>query len=551
MSKFAGFSSVELTRPRKSEFDLSHQVRSSTRMGRLTPVMITEAVPSDTFRGSTEILLRLAPLLAPIYDMITLYVHHFFVPNRLLWDEWEEFITGGRLGAEAAPDQAPVPPFFDLQQVYDEVGDGYFGKSSLHDYLGCPLFFEHGTTGWAGRTVDAMPCLAYQKVYMDYYRDRNFVPDDLMEFPVPSGQITVTSGLEGEEFLRLRTRSYLHDYFTSALPFTQRGAEVLMPLAGSGTVSYLDTTLAKQSGTGTPGTNVPVDALLSTGSGGQTTWEPSGGGSQSLMRYENIDEVLLENSNVSINDFRSAYALQVWLERNAIGGSRYTESTQAHFGVKPQDARLQRAEYIGGGRIPVQIREVVSTAYSDDGVGTVPLANLAGHGITYGDTNQFRYFVPEHGFIVSIASIMCPPSYMQGLPRMFRRRTFLDYPWPTFAQLGEQQVDKAELFADQVTMLEGADGILPLFGYQSRYSDWKYVCSRNAGEFRDTLLFWTLTREFSNAPVLGEEFNLFEDATQDRIFAVSGTDNFWMYIHNKLSVKRPLPYFGKPNTMGF
>jgi len=254
----------------------------------------------------------------------------------------------------------------------------------------------------------------------------------------------------------------------------------------------------------------------------------------------------------SATKFRSAYALQVWLERNAVGGSRYNESTLAHFGVRPQDSRLQRAEYLGGGRMPIKISEIVSTAYSDDGTATVPLANLAGHGITYGNTNRFSYFCPEHGFIIGILSIMNPPSYHQGMPRMFRRKTFLDYPWPTFAKLGEQQVDKSELFASAANLLEDANGALPLFGYQSRYADWKFIWSSNHGDFHDTLLFWTLTREFSTSPELGEAFVTFEDDTQNRIFAVDGdNDNFWLYVHNHVTVRRALPYFATPNNLNF
>lgn len=548
MANFKGFQSVKLTRPQRSEFDMSHTKRSSTRMGRLTPVYVQECIPGDTFRGSSEILLRLAPLLAPIYDNILLFVHFFFIPNRLLWEDWEEFITGGRLGVGIDPLVAPVPPYIDLGPALTNFND-YFLKSKLLDYLGVPIIPDlpgYVPADYNGVHLDMMPALAYGKVYMDYYRDRNFIADDYMEFPVASGAINPGT----TAFLELQTRFYMHDYFTSALPFTQRGEEVLMPLAGTGSVNYLDVSLVKTSAGVDAGTDTLVGVSAAAGSMAvNKTINTTLGGPG---RIENIEDVEIETSDVSINDFRTAYALQVWLERNAVGGSRYNESTQAHFGVKPQDMRLQRAEYLGGGRIPVRISEVVSTAYSDDGEATVPLANLAGHGITYGDTNGFKYFCVEHGFIMGIASIMNPPSYHQGMPRMFRRRSFLDYVWPTFAKLGEQQVDKAELFASAANLTEDADGNLPLFGYQSRYADWKYMCNTNHGDFHDTLLFWTLTREFASSPVLNFQFSQFEDSTQNRIFAVNGSsDNFWMYIHNRITVHRALPYFGTPNTLGF
>jgi len=546
MSKFAGFSATKLTKPQRSQFDLSHQKRMSIGMGTLYPVVVQEAVPSDTFRGSSEILVRLAPLLAPIFDSMQLYVHFFFVPNRLLWVEWEDFITGGRLGISADPDTAPIPPYFDIGDRL-ATNPTQLASRSLADYMGVPLFASlpgyTNAASYDGIHCDLLPFMAYQKIWMDYYRDRNFVPDDRYSFPYGSGeQIAATTAL-----LTAQRRNYEHDYFTSALPFTQRGEEVLMPLAGSGTVTYLDQTRATWGDGSNPNASGPLTVT--------TANDHVLDDDDHAMRFENIDEVLLDASSVSINDFRSAYALQVWLERNAVGGSRYVESTQAHFGVRPQDSRLQRAEYIGGGRIPIKISEIVSTAYSDDGDAIVPLANLAGHGISYGNTNTFSYFCPEHGFVMGIVSIMAPPSYHQGLGRMFRRRSFLDYPWPTFAKLGEQPVDKAEIFASAANLTEGEDGTLPLFGYQSRYADWKYVPSSNHADFHSSLLFWTLTRNFTASPTLSEAFNYFDNTVQNRIFAVdptvSGTAPFWLFVNNQVTVRRPLPYFGTPNTLGF
>lgn len=549
MSTFKGFDTVQLNRPKKSTFDLTHDKRLSMIGGRLTPILCQECVPSDKFRGSSEILLRLAPLLAPIYDQINLYVHFFFVPNRLLWEEWETFITGGRLGVGIDPVTAPIPPRMDVGAVLG-INPNFFVKGSLPDYMGIDpeqIAFFDPATEWAGKFIDMMPFLGYSLIWEEYYRDRNFIPDtEQDQFPHPSG--TMPAATAGE-YLILRNRAYRPDYFTSALPFTQRGEEVLMPVslgglaplysdppspgASSATVSGI-----KQPGAVAVGFTVEVD---------QTTVRPFT--TDLWVRGEDFD-----GTSTSINDFRSAYALQVWLERNAIGGSRYTESTQAHFGVKPQDSRLQRPEYIGGGRISVKISEVLSTAWSQDGAANdVPLANMAGHGISYGNTNQFNYFCTEHGFIYGIATILAPATYDQGLHRMFRRGTFLDYPWPTFAKLGEQPVYDYELFLTPDSLTPDSDGEYPVFGYQSRYADWKWMPTTNAGEFRDTLLFWTLTRRFTSAPVLDDNFTYFDTQTSvfDRIFATSENGQFWLYVHNKVSVQRPLPYFGVPNTLGF
>ncbi|AXH77256.1 MAG: major capsid protein [Microviridae sp.] len=546
MSKYKGFDTVELVKPKKSYFDLSATKRTTTRAGRMTPVFITECIPSDVFNGSSEILLRMAPLLAPIYDNIKLYVHYWFVPNRLLWDEWETFITGGRLGVGIDPTTAPVPPFVDLGLV---GGAAPVTKSSLADYLGLPIFEDlPGFTNWAsytGKNIDIMPFLAYQLIWFEYYRDRNFVDDDQavtwgVTIPAPSGDAGLPLGI-----FDLKQRAWSADYFTSALPFTQRGEEVLMPVSLGGVAQLKVDPLGSETSAVLSGISQPGSIAVGYG----IDIDPETGVNNGDLYVKGED---FGGTTTSINDFRTAYALQVWYERNAIGGSRYTESTQAHFGVRPQDSRLQRPEYIGGGVIPIKISEVVSTAYSNDGTDVVPLANLAGHGITYGNTNHFNYFCVEHGFIIGIASIMSDGSYHQGVPRMFRRRSFLDYPWPTFAKLGEQTVDKAELFGSAVNLTEDADGNLPLFGYQSRYADWKYIPNTNHGEFHDTLLFWTLTRDFASAPELGETFVTYDSTVQDRIFAVNGgDDNFWLYVYNKVGVKRPLPYFGTPNTLGF
>lgn len=511
-------------------------------MGRLTPIMCEEVIPGDVISGNSEVLLRLAPLLAPIYDNITLYVHFFFVPNRLLWEDWEEFITGGRLGVGVDPITAPIPPYLDLESYISNWNT----ESSLGDYLRLPLF-PGAAAGYNGLTIDALPFLGYQKIWLDFYRDRNFIDDDFLstQLPVPSGLLADTGS--DNDYPAIRTRDWMKEYFTASLPWTQRGTEVLMPLEGSGSVTYLDQSIVREQ-------NNAFNGLMYSGTNPGVTPETflqvaNGSSSTGPVRVENIDEVFLTASSVSINDLRSAVRLQEWLERNAVGGSRYTESIQAHFAVRPQDSRLQRAEFIGGGRIPVRISEVVNTAFSkNDADETIPAGNLAGHGITYGNTNGFRYFVPEHGFIYGIMSIMSKPSYYQGIPRMFKRPTFLDYPWPTFAKLGEQPVYKYELFANPEN-LDNTDGDYPIFGYQSRYAEWKQGYTTNHGAFRSTLLFWTLARTFANeanVPVLDATFVNFTDEVQDRIFAVTGEDNFWCLVSNNITAKRALPYFGTP-----
>jgi len=536
---YKGFTSVKLRKPERSQFDLNHEKKLSTRMGKLTPVFISETMPNDTFKVSSEVMLRFAPMIAPIMHRVNVFVHYFFVPNRLLWKDWETFITGGRLGESI--DTPPVPPFVKIDNVAANLPNK-FATGSLSDYLGFPNITDTQATGTlTNREINLLPYAAYYKVWYDYYRDRNYEADNSY-LPLLSGNAfsngNFTSPSQISEVISTKTRKWEHDYFTSALPWTQRGSEVLMPIVGSGDVSYLAQSRVLTN-------NIVTDTGLITD--GASYLLGNAANPNDTARIENIDEVNITNSDISINDLRRAVRLQEWLERNALAGSRYNESIMAHFGRKTSDARLQRAEYLGGGRVPVQINEVVNSAFSKDADDqVVPPGNMAGHGISYGNTNYFKYNCEEHGFVIGIMSVMPKTAYMQGIPRMFTfRNQFLDYPWPSFAHLGEQEVYKNELFVDTTTWPDNINDS-PVFGYQSRYADWKYIPSTVHGEFKTTLDYWHLARKFNSAPVLGNSFVTFEDSLQNRIFSVEDTDVLWCYIFNKTKVVRSLPYFGTP-----
>lgn len=538
MGKYKGFTQVELRKPKRSMFDLSHESRVSSRMGKLTPILMVETLPNDTFRVSSEVLIKLAPMIAPIFHRLNLYVHYFFVPNRLLWEDWEEFITGGRLGA--AIDVPPVPPAVEIADVL-ATGQSFLANGSLADYLGVPGIPD-ATVGYTTQTIDLMPFAAYQKVFMDYYRDRNFVPDDFYTaaMPLPSGVLGMGDLFE---YFTQRQRAWQHDYFTSAQTTTQRGSEVLMPLQGSITdVRNLDGSLPdpnKYLAT-SDGIGITAGKLIETAFPAPTDAEAV--------------ELQFSGSDVTINEFRRSIALQQWLERNQLAGSRYNESIWAHFNRRTSDGRLQRAEYLGGGKAVVKIDEVMTTAYSEDAdTNLVPPANPTGRGSAYSTTNSFTYNCEEHGFVIGILSVMPSTGYMQGMPRMFtQRHSFLDYPWPTFANLGEQPVYDYEIYADPTSLANsqaGAADEAAIFGYQSRYSDWKHMESTAHGDFRDTLDFWHLTRKFSSQPNLDYNFVRMLDEEQDRIFNVTGVDTLWMYIYNQVKVVRSLPYFGVPSGL--
>lgn len=511
---------MQLRKPERSKFDLSHEKKLTTRMGKLVPVFISETLPNDTFRVNTEVMLRFAPLLAPIYHRVNVFIHFFYVPIRILYKDWEALITNGRLGTETPP----VSPYFTIGDLLSS-NENFLDVGSLWDYFGgVPIPDTEVGYNSSDYPLSALPWAAYYKCWYDYYRDRNYVEDNDI-LPLPSGALTNTY----EPICFIKNRAWMHDYFTSALPFTQRGDEVLMPIEFSVDEVYQVVGGATNTQAG-PVTADNAGALI-----------VSAGG---------VPEIGLrgDNSSASINDLRQAIRLQEWLERNAVAGSRYNESIMAHFARRTSDGRLQRAEYLGGGRVPVQISEVMTTAWSQDGgANDVPPANPSGRGATYSNKNSFVYNCEEHGFVIGIMSVMPISGYMQGIPRMFtNRQTFLDYPWPSFAHLGEQEVGKSELYATPATVpsIANPDGVV--FGYQSRYADWKYISNTAHGEFRSSLDYWIIDRKFSTTPALGEEFVTFEDALQDRIFAVAESDTIWCYVHNEVSAVRSLPYFGTP-----
>lgn len=536
MSNYKGFTNVELTRPKRSTFNMSHEKRVSTRMGKLTPILCIETLPNDTFIVSSEVLIKLAPMIVPIFQRLQMYVHFFFVPNRLLWEDWEDFITGGRLGETVtAP---PVAPWIGVGEML-VLGEDLLDTGGVPDYLGLPPIPDADAVAWAQVRLHMLPMGAWYKVYYDWYRDRNFQADNDY-LPMASGQ---TPAAEARIMMIERYRAWQKDYFTSALISTQRGAEVLLPMS-----IQMDQVYSNVDDT-------PADADtylgILPGDAGQlafgTAFSPGAGTESARMEGANTE--------ITINTFRNAVALQEWLERNNLAGSRYTESILAHFGRRSSDSRLQRAEYLGGGRAVVRVNEVLTTAYSQDaGAETVPPANPTGTGGAYTESNRFVYNCEEHGFVIGILSCLPTTGYMQGWPRMFfARNTFLDYPWPKFANLGEQEVYEAELWAEPGTgagdtMPTGAfdASTWPVFGYQSRYSDWKDIYSSAAGDFRNTLEQWHLVRKFAAVPTLDNSFTTYDDANQDRVFNVTGVDTLWLYIYNSVKVKRSLPYFGTP-----
>jgi len=521
------FNTVAMPRIPSNQFDLGHEVKMSFDIGRLVPCCVIDCIPGDRFRITPELMLRFAPLVAPVMHRVDVYTHFFFVPYRLLWDGFEDFISN--------PDADVVAPYVVLA-----AGDGYEPPiGSIGDYLGLPT-----DTLAVGQSVQIHPYFlaAYRLIYDEYYRDQNLEIADTF-VPLVAGDNSPAYGSTVDEappFLR----AIEHDYFSSCLPFAQKGDPVMLPLTFQDNIPVtLNTPL-------TPGLLDIVDASAGTALGtlGSTAGALNvvGGTPTADLNFDlsETHSVDIQSDAVTLDTLRTAIVLQEFLERDARGGTRYIEKIQAQFGVRSSDARLQRPEYIGGSRQVMAISEVLSTAQSSNDPGTASqfVGQMAGHGISVGGGNSFNYRCEEFGCIIGIISVLPEPAYQQGLHRSWvKSDAIADYAWPAFANLGEQQVTIKELY------IAAADVELE-FGYQSRYAEYKSMPSRVAGEFRDSLAFWHMGFDFATEPALNNDFIKASPEKDDRVFAVAESEANQIYarIVNRIVASRRLPRYGIP-----
>lgn len=517
------FSKVAMPRPQTNTFDLSHDRKFSGRIGELMPISVMEVVPGDKFNIKATNLTRFAPLITPIMHKASVYCHFFFVPNRILWPNWENFISGGEDGLAD-----PTFPTVDLTIPTQ------YGIQTLADYLGLP-------TGSQISNVSALPFAAYQKIYQDYYRDENLITKT--DVTLSDG---TQSGADTIELSSMKKRAWQHDYFTSALPWTQRGPEATIPLGTTAPILYNNgaTTYNKlrEYNTG--------NVIQNFDSSGAAPLETDINGAffinnptPEYVDFDNSNSLSADLSGAtasSINDLRRAFRLQEWLERNARGGARYIEIITAHFGVRSSDARLQRPEFLGGSSTPITISEVLQT--SANASEPTPQGNMAGHGVSVGSSNYVSYRAEEHGYIIGIMSVMPKTAYQQGVPKHWKKLDKFDYYWPSFANIGEQPIYNEEIYhQNNPTDAE-------VFGYTPRYAEYKYIPSTVHGEFRDSLKFWHMGRIFASKPTLNQDFIECDSAEVDRVFAVpeESTEHLYVYLHNEVKATRLMPYFGTP-----
>jgi len=509
MKKNALFNQIQISTPKRNLFDLSHDKKLSCSMGKIIPIMCEEIIPGDKWKKSTSVFLRLAPMTAPILERVNVIVHDFFVPLRLVWPESEKFFSGG----ENVTDPAIPFPYMDIT----DANKYRVMPGTLHDYLGGATLPTGGTITVNNR-VSQLPYRAYQLIWNEYYRDQNLQAK--IDFPTTSTPLTDDGTIS--RLLDIRAKAWEKDYFTSALPFTQKGNPVNIP----GDVNYKPTSSVLDSTTGLPYTNGGT-LNAGTGNGNFTVANTVD------VRLDNVDSI-----SMTINDLRRANKLQEWLEKNARGGSRYIETMLAHFGVKSSNKLLQRPQYLGGSKNGVQISEVLSSWGTEGGL---PLGEMGGHGISAGSNFMFNHFFEEHGFVFSLMSIIPKTSYLQGQAKFLNKFDKFEYAWPSFGHLGEQEIKLPELWVDYAT-----GNAEEIFGYQSRYAEYKFGRNTVHGDFKDTLDHWHMGRIFATKPQLNEQF-IASDPTQ-RIFANTEEADHKCYVHIYHDIKafRPLPLFGTP-----
>lgn len=502
---------------KRSKFSLSHYVLKTCKMGYVLPVGLVEVLPGDSFRHATSVFMRLAPMLAPVMHPVTVRIHHWFIPTRLLWDDFEDFITGGPTNTDVSEFPTITAP------------SGGFAVGSLADHLGLP-------PGIAGIEVSALPFRAYNLVYNEWYRDQDLETEKALS--LESGPDTTTA----TDLLRC---DWERDYFTTARPWPQKGPDVSVPVnltaAGEPTISgtvvgngipvFSDSTSTSTAGTLGHATS-GFDVIYNNGGTSRPTLSWSNPALKVNIDFQSGNPEL---GSVNINSLREAFALQRFAEHRAMYGSRYVEYLR-YLGIKASDARLQRPEYLGGGKQTVQFSEVLQTAEGTDPVGT-----LRGHGIAAMRSNRYRRFFEEHGFVLSIMLVRPKAIYMQGIPRSWLRRVREDFFQTELQHIGQQEVYTKELYGAAPA---GEDGGFKVFGYQNRYDEYRghesYVC----GEFRNILDYWHLARSFSNEPVLNADF--ISATPSERIFAAQENDQLYCMINHSLQARRLMSKFGNP-----
>lgn len=529
----------------RSTFRRDHSVKLSFNVGDVIPFYVDEVLPGDTFQLKTSMVARLQTLLTPMMDNLYLDTYFYFVPNRIVWQHWRELMGENTQSAWIPSVEYSVP------QVTAPSGGWSIG--SIADYMGIP-------TGVANLSVNALPFRAYALIMNEWFRDENL--SDPLNIPVDDATLAGSNGINyitdvvkgGMPFKAAK----FHDYFTSALPAPQKGPDVTIPVSGGS--NYPVRTLAESvSGL----SDVPLQIMTFAqmpynvvGVNKSNSPEPGALNAHVSTLPGNVDSFVPTNlwaindgsvSAVTINQLRMAFQIQKLYEKDARGGTRYIEILKSHFGVTSPDARLQRPEYLGGNRIPVNINQVVqNSATQPDGT---PLGDTAAFSVTTDVHGDFIKSFVEHGFVIGVMVARYDHTYQQGLERFWSRKDRLDYYFPVFANIGEQPILNKEIYA------QGTAQDDEVFGYQEAWADYRYKPSRVAGEMRSkapaSLDVWHLADEYTQLPKLSDAWIREDKTNVDRVLAVTSSVSNQMFadLYIQCKATRPMPVYSIPGLI--
>jgi hypothetical protein len=566
------FSDAPAMYMKRTKFDRSHVYKTTFDSGKLIPVFVDEVLPGDTTRMSVNYFARLATPIKPIMDNIYLDWFFFFVPNRLVWEHWQNFCF-----EQEDPDDS-TDYVIPTVSATGNSNNAYIG--SLWDYFGLPVNTSGNLSG-----VSALPFRGVYLIYNEWFRDENLQKSVKIQKGDTNEVLNSTRASEQPAWvftsdttivpgLACPPRGKRHDYFTSALPWTQKGPGVSIGLAGTASIvdpspgaGYLlhsnDRQLAAVSAYGGDASssgghrvifgNDSIkfahhgDSDYSTvgGFAGNTGEQVTVSAQKASTYLGNDSYVDLDTSSIfTINSLRTAFQMQKFYERLARGGSRYTEVLRSFFGVVSPDARLQRPEFLGSFTKMVNVNPIAQTSATND---TSPQGNLSAYGVTAAKFHGFTKSFVEHGYIFGFVCARADLTYQQGINKMWLRSTVYDFYWPTFAHLGEQAIELREIYA------QGSEADTTVFGYQERYAEYRYKPSQITGKFRSSVTggnldVWHLSQFFNNAPTLNEEF-IVENPPIERIIAVPSEPEFLLDIGFRYTTVRPMPMFGTPGLV--
>ena len=511
-AKFTDLPSADMER---STFDMSHSWKGTFDAGIIAPVMLQEILPGDTFNVATTAFMRLATPIKPIMDGITADIHYFFVPNRLVWDNWQFF-----MGERAAPDDDPTTLAIPTINIPLDVTTQ--GQTPA-DFFGLPMQASGAVS------VNTLPFRGINLIWNEWYRNQN------LNFSLV---VPTDDGPDTPEFLGLNTLLVRHkraDYFTRALPWPQKGDPVYLPLGIEAPVVPNDGTNYFINSTDQSPIQLRAGNAPDVGYDGTAT-------AQTDKFFIDAHADLTTATAATINDIRTAFQIQKLLERDARSGTRYIEIILAHFNVQSPDFRLQRPEYIGGGSGRITINPVASTANVTD----APQANLAATGTGVVKARMNHSFT-EHGYLFALMSTRSDLTYQNGIERHWARQTRYDYYWPALSHLGEQAIYNKEIFFDPA--LSDNDDI---WGFQERYAEYRYSPGRITGKFRsndpESLDIWHLAQDFDTRPELASGFN-FEGPPVDRVIAVPSEPHFLVDCWHEVQATRPMPVYAVPGLV--